>query len=159
MDFWVFKGKVERWAEVRGIYEQSSEEHQQAKFLEELGEYLVATCDKERMDAIGDMAVCLVNASNFNHKIRSSFDIFGVTYFISNGILATYALRGAYGWSIRCLNAIAIDHGYKMEDCLQMAWDEIKDRKGMMVDGKYVKWDNLTDLQKIELEGRLNEKQ
>ena len=31
-----------------------------------------------------------------------------------------------------------------LEDCLEVAYDEIKDRRGMMRDGFYVKEENLT---------------
>lgn len=30
------------------------------------------------------------------------------------------------------------------DECLRMAWDEIKDRKGMMVDGVFVKYEDFT---------------
>lgn len=38
---------------------------------------------------------------------------------------------------------IAINEGTDIESCLQMAWDEIKDRKGKMVDGVFVKQEDL----------------
>ena len=37
------------------------------------------------------------------------------------------------------LTILAEQQGYTVESCLEMAWDEIKDRKGRMVDGIFVK--------------------
>ena len=34
-------------------------------------------------------------------------------------------------------------NGLEMDDCLAKAWDDIKDRKGKMVDGIFVKEDDL----------------
>ena len=45
MTFEEFKANVQRWAQIRGIYDQSTEAHQQAKALEEIGEYLTAETD------------------------------------------------------------------------------------------------------------------
>ena len=37
------------------------------------------------------------------------------------------------------LTILAAQHGFTIEQCLAMAWDEIKDRKGRMIDGVFVK--------------------
>lgn len=37
------------------------------------------------------------------------------------------------------LTIIAAQHGFTIEQCIDMAWDEIKDRKGRCVDGVFVK--------------------
>jgi NTP pyrophosphatase (non-canonical NTP hydrolase) len=34
---------------------------------------------------------------------------------------------------------IATRNGYDLYDCLEVAWDDIKDRKGKMVDGVFIK--------------------
>src|SRR5690554_5846498 len=59
-----FKQNVERWAEERGIYEHSTPEAQLLKALSELGELADAVVKNDRealKDAIGDVAVCMVN--------------------------------------------------------------------------------------------------
>lgn len=33
--------------------------------------------------------------------------------------------------------------GFSMRECIQRAWDEIKDRKGRMIDGIFVKEEDL----------------
>ena len=51
-------------------------------------------------------------------------------------------------WKQACTDGI----GFRKS--LEKAWDEIKDRKGMMIDGKYVKWDSMTEEQKAEFNRR-----
>lgn len=38
---------------------------------------------------------------------------------------------------------IAVRNGLTMEECLDAAWEEIKDRKGKMIDGVFVKESDL----------------
>lgn len=164
MKFEEFKKNVEQWAEVRGIYEQSTEAHQQAKALEEIGELLTAENDEQRMDAIGDIAVCIVNAAYFRSDIviknhpetgKSVFD----NVISPDGTYAGIASRLLYGLyveSIIELIEVSVFFRLKFEECLEKAWNEIKDRKGMMVDGKFVKWDNLSDEQRDEFNRRVN---
>ena len=153
MKFKKFKENVENWARVRGIYEESTEAHQQAKALEEIGEYLTAETDEERMDAIGDIAVCIVNAARIRGERVTICDCtIGYIHNVAERILSSRF--GGYRYALSQLKALAVEHGYKFEDCLEKAWNEIKDRKGMMVDGKYVKWENLTDNQRKEFERR-----
>lgn len=148
MNFKEFKEKVENWARVRGIYDESTEAHQQAKALEEIGEYLTAETDEERMDAIGDIAVCIVNAARIRGEWITVYD-YTIGY-IRN--VTDLILSSSYKYALSQLMALAVEHGYTFEDCLEKAWNEIKHRKGMMVDGKYVKWESLTDDQREEFE-------
>lgn len=153
MKFEVFKQKVENWADVRGIYDQSTENKQILKFAEELGEYLIAETEKEKMDAIGDMAVCIVNANKFNDL---SINIIGNRYANGIGDLCLFVKLRSYSSAIEHLMGISHDAGVLFEDCLEMAWNEIRDRKGMMIDGLFVKWENLTADQREELQARLD---
>jgi hypothetical protein len=146
-----FRSNVEKWAHVRAIYEQSSEVKQQVKALEEIGEYLVAENDEERMDAIGDIAVCIVNAAAFRRY--SNLGWYHVPT-IHVGKLANELLRGSYNSSLSVLKGLAEKHHYDFMKCCENAWNEIKDRKGMMIDGFYVKWENLTEEQRQEFRER-----
>jgi len=108
---------VEGWSRKRGILDQSTYEKQMLKFDEER---------LEMMDAIGDQAVCLINARLIGGCDRE------------------------YYKEIEKLEDACCATGVSMEDCMQMAWDEIKKRAGLMVDGLYVKWANLTHPQRVE---------
>jgi hypothetical protein len=153
MKFEDFKIKVEHWAEVRGIYDQSTEKKQVLKFAEELGEYLIADSDSEAMDAIGDMVVCIINANKFDDL---PINIIGNRYGHGIGDVCSFVKLRAYSAAIEQLMGLAHTNGFSFEDCLQMAWDAIKDRKGMMIDGLFVKWENLTKEQMNDLQSRLD---
>lgn len=135
MEFEEFKNNVEKWAEERGIYEQSTEAHQQAKALEEIGEYLTAENDDERMDAIGDIAVCIVNAAYFVREPLKPYDT--TTDWI--GEVAKSVCGSYYAQSLSELKTCARYEDLNFNDCLEKAWNEIKKRKGRMVNGKFVK--------------------
>lgn len=155
MKFKEFKENVEEWARVRGIYDQSTEAHQQAKALEEIGEYLTAETDEERMDAIGDIAVCIVNAAKLDgQSVRIEFndDLEGIE---DIGDIAYSIIHHEYGLALVELSILSFsDTRRNIELCLEKAWNEIKDRKGMMIDGKYVKWESMSDEQKSEFNRR-----
>lgn len=48
-------------------------------------------------------------------------------------------VKDSIGDAIVVLTIIAAQHDLDMDDCIQAAYDEIKDRKGKMVDGVFVK--------------------
>lgn len=140
MEFKVFKENVERWAQIRGIYDQSTEEHQQAKAIEEIGEYLTATTDEERMDSIGDIAVCIVNAAYFRNGSAYLGTLFDDDL---DGMpdVAYCVIRGDYSLALGELSVVSFSrHGKPFELCIEAAW--------------YVKWENLTEEQREEFNRR-----
>ena len=44
---------------------------------------------------------------------------------------------------ISCLKTVAESENLKFEDCLSQAWNEIKDRKGKLIDDVWVKEEDL----------------
>ena len=52
-------------------------------------------------------------------------------------------IKDAIGDCTVCLINLAAMHDMDFVDCVQSAYDEIKDRKGMMIDGKFVKQSDL----------------
>ena len=109
--------RVEQWSGNRGILDQSTCEKQMLKFKEER---------LEMMDAIGDQAVCLINARLLGLSLAE------------------------YDEGIGSLVEACKSTGVEFDECLSMAIDEIKKRAGLMVDGLYVKWANLTHPQRVE---------
>lgn len=147
MNFQEFKTNVEKWAEERGIYENSTTEAQLLKALSELGELADAVIkgDKDALkDAIGDVAVCMVNYA-WMAEI-DSIDREGGT-----GCDSIFQEVGAISITIGemlfdegdpelddvfvCLNSIASRSKLSLMECCDQAWNEIKDRKGRMVAG------------------------
>jgi hypothetical protein len=82
----------------------------------------------ELMDAIGDCCVCVINAEALGFDTNKA------------------ALE------LERLERTAASAGVDFNDCLQMAWEEIKDRIGIVLDnGKFTKWSNLTHQQRLEV--------
>lgn len=152
MTFEEFKSNVERWAEARGIYEHSTPLAQALKAVSEVGELADAVIkgDREALkDAIGDVAVCLVNVARMTGMPVTvvDFDFEGTPYKGSNGVAALIAFQvgeiatdlafggGSSIHSFDGLRHLAALNGLTLEECCVTAWDEIKDRKGRMVPG------------------------
>lgn len=47
------------------------------------------------------------------------------------------------GDAVVVLTILAAQHGVLIEDCIEAAWQEIKDRKGCMVNGTFIKESDL----------------
>ena len=52
-------------------------------------------------------------------------------------------LKDGIGDVIVTLVILAEQQGLSLEECLQAAWDEIKDRKGKTVNGTFIKEEDL----------------
>lgn len=144
-----FKNNVERWAEERGIYEHSTPEAQLLKALSELGELADAVVKNDRdglTDAIGDVAVCLINYARMAgyETGRPCYDpcdeattndlIAACSILIGRHLEGTKSAQDLV--VIMCsLVGIAMHYDLEFLYCCKCAWREIKDRKGRMVMG------------------------
>lgn len=153
MNFETFKTNVERWATERGIYEHSTDRAQLLKALSELGELADAVIKDRRndlIDAIGDVATCMVNyAKMMGMELNLSdleMEIHDDTYIAigdicdSIGDLLVMAcpprrLEANVVGVFEALGSICVDNDLRFEVCCLRAWNEIKDRKGRMVAG------------------------
>lgn len=89
---------IREWAIIRGLYHKGDIKTQFIKLNEEVGELAKAILkedEKEKIDALGDIFIVLVNLSKM------------------------------------C--------GYNLEDCINSAYNEIKNRKGKMENGTFKK--------------------
>ena len=159
MKFNEFKSNVQQWAAERGIYEHSSTEAQLMKALSELGELadaIIKGDDEALKDAVGDVAVCIVNAAHMESvrldevpaliaSVENDEECAAVStpqYVV--GLIA----EGVGGWltgdrdtddtfiaPLAALSALCTHKGLDFMDCCEHAWNEIKDRKGRMVAG------------------------
>ena len=157
MTFEVFKSNVEQWAEERGIYEHSTALAQALKAVSEVGELAdaVIKSDKDALkDAIGDVAVCIVNASKMigaSIKVGEVTDLDRETcvktcaalcaFYVSD--LATaialgyelWTIEDAIEYSLLNLSCLSEKIGLDLMDCCEAAWKVIKNRSGKMVAG------------------------
>ena len=157
MTFEEFKSNVEQWAEARGIYEHSTALAQALKAVSEVGELADAVIkdDKDALkDAIGDTAVCIVNAAKMigadislgevTDKDRGNCDKTCAAlcaYYVSDlatGIALGYELwsiEDAIEYSLLNLSCLAEKSDLEFMDCCEAAWHVIKKRTGKMVAG------------------------
>lgn len=149
MKFDVFERNVMGWADARGIYKYGTEDGQWFKAVEELGE-LAAGIARNRpldiLDAIGDVAVCLVNANALN-SAPDNFTFFtdedvtdGLSIQVALACCMAALASDEYLASLNWLRRLSTKLNVDFDKALEQAWNEIKDRKGQMNEhGVFVK--------------------
>lgn len=171
------------WADKRGIITGSTVQDQTVKLIEEFGELAsgVARCDLDKIkDSIGDCLVVTIILNAMTNGTDRLFDkmrsfvepdvqmqtetmlllkagdcVGRICWFTSDGENCPFG-SNAITTLISLLRDLSFKYDTSIEDCLQLAYDEIKDRKGIMQGGMFVK---VADLQKQldELDKRLAE--
>ena len=156
---------IHQWAKERGIFDKSTPFDQLLKTHEEVGELIKACYDNDKpaiQDAIGDTMICLINHCYFKdldfifdyeevYLKEAPDNITQTTFAISvNNILSElfeveYKQEKRYLYSyviqhiLYKLHCIALSEGTTLEACLNIAYNEIKNRTGKMINGKFVK--------------------
>ena len=148
---------IEQWAEDRNIIKGSKPIDQAMKLFSEFGE-LADNVGKGRdcKDDIGDVFVVLtimakqtgmsilnsVNKKEFpldeSVKVvvgRLSEQLTTLALFSKENRLPIFALNNAISY----LKLICLINRYTIEECVQIAYDDIKDRKGVMYNGVFIK--------------------
>lgn len=154
-----------QWAEDRNFKDGATIEGQQLKLVEEVGEIAAAIARNNIdgiKDGIGDAAVVLtilcflrgyaiedVLAACYPQKINIAealLENIAFFYDASDAKVLSQVIRTSEVVHYSCtamvgLAAIAERHELNLIDCLAAAWDAIKDRKGRMIGGVFVKED------------------
>ena len=91
--------------------------------------------------------------SNHAYFIATPMNMLTSNLLINLGAVASDVARGRNpvgSLKLLCANieVIASFLQFNLAECLEMAWNEIKDRKGLVVDGVFIKFDDLTEEQK-----------
>ena len=148
-----FVSNVRQWSTDRGIYQHSSSTAQALKACSEAGELCDAVIKGDRaamIDAVGDVAVCLVNVAAL-HRCEGLHieDVCGEVYSLHHGaaVVAGHCAGVACALGMGEIADIEIQEalwslddfcnfsGLDLMQCCESAWHEIKDRKGRMVEG------------------------
>nr|DAF12082.1 MAG TPA: NTP-PPase-like protein [Caudoviricetes sp.] len=149
---------VQQWSTDRGL-DKADSKKQMLKLYEEFGELAggLARGDQELIkDSIGDVVVVLIILAQ-QQEVMDISDLRYQTY--RGDMMLNLAIRiGFLSERItnnREPNLIAeeiemiiaglrlVDKNTFFDDCLQQAWNEIKDRKGKLIDGVWVKEEDL----------------
>lgn len=165
--------KIEQWAEDRNIINGSKPIDQAMKLFSEFGE-LADNVGKGRdcRDDIGDVFVVLtIILKQYNSSIlefipnwsKGGLSDKELVLSLANDLY--YVLndphKEIFESTISVLMSICDVIGYTLEECVQIAYDDIKDRKGVMYNGVFIK---STDeayedaLDNIEADKRMNQK-
>lgn len=166
---------IEQWAEERNLIEGSTPQKQFIKLMEEFGE-LCGGVSKNKVDVVKDsIGDCFVVMVILNKQTDSKFDfvplqlnkysnieewigkcvvtLADVSIRINNKGDAILYLKYDFGYLLFALMMIASECHLSLHECVQSAWEEIKDRKGKMINGVFVKEDDLQPVGRSKLLG------
>ena len=148
---------IEQWAEDRNLIEGSTPQKQFIKLMEEFGE-LCSGVAKNKPDVIKDsIGDCFVVTVILKCQFKTNLFIRPSSFYKNLDVSLILARVARYAVLIpgndlseqekleiicgivRNLINISILLDVDFESCVQAAWDEIKDRKGRMIDGVFVK--------------------
>ena len=132
------------WAKEKDLLKFENAPKQRLKLLEEVGETAAAILKNkpdEIKDGIGDIFVVLVILSEqLSEEIL--FDMNGVAkdddqdfIFLFDNILNSKRIY----FSLAYLNDICKKLDLNLSECANLAWNEIKDRKGNTINGVFIK--------------------
>ena len=132
------------WAKEKDLLKLENAPKQRLKLLEEVGETAGAILKNNTddiKDGIGDMFVVLVIlAEQLSEEIL--FETYGVAkdndedfVFLFDNILNSNRLY----FSLAYLNDICTKLNLDLTKCANLAWNEIKDRKGNTINGTFIK--------------------
>lgn len=155
--------KVKQWFIDRDLENGGRLDKQSLKLSEEFGELCAGYLKKNEKltkDSIGDCAVVIVGLALLIkedvHKIfkTSGYDRDAMTCFgfLNKNISEFQLYQDYFAKEVRksslirtviWLKSISKSLGYSFEECFELAYQEIKDRKGRWIDGTFVKEEDL----------------
>lgn len=165
-----FEEKVLFWAKNRG-FDESDPSRQFLKVVEEsveeISEALMTNNDGLLKDSIGDVAVTLIilkfqldsidnsplNVDELEGLLGSSGSVLQLFHMIGkiSGDLARnkiWEARLHSSWALGILQTFARRQYVEFEECIETAWNEIKDRNGLMIDSVFIKEEDFTEFEK-----------
>ncbi len=132
------------WAKEKGINDPNK---QYLKFLEEIGELAKAVLqnnEAEIKDGIGDVCITMIILFNQTehdtirqkHLKHKELDTKLITLY---DVVGDVQHNNVNSYAFIFLKLYAEKLGYDFEECLELAWTVIKDRKGKTIDNVFIK--------------------
>lgn len=148
--------KILQWAKDRELDKKGTVQAQTIKTVEELSELVKAVCKDDReeiIDAIGDVHVTLVIGNMLDTDtemlslscIGSDEDEYTKEQLLeqllecSRHVLFFKYIRELIALTIKTLYNVCKYYQFDYADCVESAYNVIKNRKGKVVDGQYIK--------------------
>lgn len=155
--------KVKQWFIDRDLENGGRLDKQSLKLSEEFGELCAGYLKKNEeliKDSIGDCAVVIVglgllikeDVDSIFEESENDRDVMTCFGFLNQNIsdfqlcedFCDLNLSGLYlSRTIYWLKSLSTALGYDFEECFELAYQEIKDRKGKWIDGSFVKEEDL----------------
>ena len=157
--------KVKQWFIDRDLENGGRLDKQSLKLSEEFGELCAGYLKKNDQltkDSIGDCAVVIVGLALLikedvqeifekasfieNEDVMDSFKWLNdniSSFQLNQDLIDKKMCRYNLTHSIGYLKSISKSLGYDFEECFELAYNEIKDRKGRWIDGSFVKEEDL----------------
>ena len=147
--------KVEQWSVKRGL-NTADPSKQRLKLWEEFGELNASMARNDRegaIDAIGDMLVVMIiykqqlgyGSNDVFEPKQDNLDFLGrledsaLIDYVGYGIVQTRSYIQSIEQIVDNLTMLAYRLNTNLKECLAAAYDVIKDRRGKMVNGVFVK--------------------
>lgn len=162
--------KIVEWAVERKLDKEAKVEAQSVKTCEEFAELIIGLSKDKRdliEDSIGDVYVTLVvgnliskiidlpeiyeRAQKDYKNLRTDFSMYGIKSQISyitscmRNVLNMGYTKHSVTASLVCLIALSDLYDLPFEKCIESAYQEIKGRKGRVINGTFVKESDLND--------------
>ena len=155
---------VKQWFIDRDLENGGRLDKQSLKLSEEFGELCAGYLKKNEKltkDSIGDCAVVIVglallikadvqgifkDSEIFREEVMECFKSLNVhisEFQLSQDLADKKSCRYNLMYAVRYLRIISNALGYSFEECFELAYQEIKDRKGRWIDGSFVKEEDL----------------
>jgi hypothetical protein len=143
MTFKELETQIINWATQRGLDKLEFNEKQYLKFLEEVGETCRAILKDDKpaiIDGFGDIAVTMI-ILNLQISSISEFRFYEghSTSWTFGDLVRRVQPDFINPMAMDCLNTLCFHQGYELVDCLNSAYNEIKNRQGKLVNGTFVK--------------------
>lgn len=140
------KPLILEWAKEKNLLVAENAPKQRLKLIEECGELASAILKndvKEQKDAIGDIFVVLVIlAEQLGDEIYQYYEYDSASDDVSE--LLNEIIKLGFGindleYSISYITDIAIKLNHDLTECVNLAWNTIKDRTGKTENGTFIK--------------------
>lgn len=132
------KPLINNWAKERDLLHPENSNKQRLKLIEECGELAGAILKNDiesQKDALGDIFIVL---TILERQTRSIFEAKPTLYDISNHLALLQLINNPSVYAGH-LFALASNLKLDLTDCANLAFNEIKDRKGKTVNGTFLR--------------------
>ena len=139
--------EIKNWADERNLLNPEFKNKQLLKLLEEVGETAESFIKKNEpkmIDGIGDIFVVieiLCYQSGNEDALTEIYDYIPSVNATEQDLFQILFLckSGDFTGALKLLSDLSISFGYDLDYCVNLAYHEIKDRKGKLVDGSFIK--------------------